>query len=286
MIVASFSEQTNWKNKILLLFVQTYQKKGKKFLIWKYHLTKSKEGKNLLIWKSHVTMTKRNAYINNETQLRNLSLTFFHKNKSLLSATSILSSSPMAYNTTVSLDKLACTDYVDFSKCQDRLGGFSWSKNDSNYLDVKFKVFSKDEKKEFLLVQNLTMGEADFNQFMRLRNQLVNAAENFAREENLTPVLIPTMSKDMDEQLKLAHNVVDVVDRANKKICVTLLRYNLDKPENSYAQVRLFARNKEDEKIQQVVYVNYELEDFIYLLDVMNSVYDKVTTNQPICNVL
>ena len=43
------------------------------------------------------------------------------------------------------------------------------------------------------------MGEAGFNQFLRLRNQLVNAAENFAREENLTPVLIPTMSKDMDE---------------------------------------------------------------------------------------
>ena len=95
-----------------------------------------------------------------------------------------------------------------------------WSKNDSNYLDLKFKVFRKDDKKEFRLVQNLTMGEAYLNQFMRLRNQLVNAAENFAREEHLTPVLIPTMSKDMDEQLKLPHKVVDVVDRAKRKICV------------------------------------------------------------------
>ena len=192
----------------------------------------------------------------------------------------------MAYNTSASLDKLTCTDYVDFGKCQDRFGRFSWSKNDSNYLDVKLKVFRKDDKKEFRLVQNLTMGEADFNQFMRLRNQLVNAAENFAREENLTPVLIPTMSRDMDEQLKLAHKVVDVVDRTNRKICVTLLRYNVDKPESSSAQVRLFARKKEDEKFQQVVYVNYKLEEFIYLLDVMNYVYDKVITNQPICNVL
>ena len=185
----------------------------------------------------------------------------------------------MAYNTTASLDKLTCTDYVDFGKCQDRFGRFSWSKNDSNYLDVKHNVFRKDDKKEFRLVKNLTMGEADFNQFMRLRNQLVNAAENFAREKNLTPVLIPTMSKDMDEQLKLAHEVVDVVDRANRKICVTLLRYNVDKPESSYAQVRILARKKEDEKFQQVVYVNYKLEEFIYLLDVMNSVHDKVITN-------
>ena len=84
------------------------------------------------------------------------------------------------------------------------------------------------------------MGEADFNQFMRLRNQLVNAAESFAREENLTPLLLATMSKDMNEQLKLAHKVVDIVDRANRKIFVILLRYNVDKPEISYAQVQIF----------------------------------------------
>ena len=130
------------------------------------------------------------------------------------------------------------------------------------------------------------MGEANFNQFMQLRNQLVTAAENFAKEENLTPVHITTMSKDMDEQFKLSDKVVEVVDRANKKICLTLVRYNVDNPESSYAQVRLFARKKLDEKFQQVVYVNYKLEEFIYLLDVMNSVYDKVITNQPNCNVL
>ena len=94
------------------------------------------------------------------------------------------------------------------------------------------------------------------------------------------------MSKDMDEQLKLAHKVVEVVDGANRNIRVTLLRYNVDKPGNSYSQVRPFARTKEDEKFQQVVYVSYKLEEFIYLLDVMISVYDKVITNQPICNVL
>ena len=58
---------------------------------------------------------------------------------------------------------------------------------------------------------------------MQLRNQLVIAQENFRREENLSPVLIPAMSKNMEKQLKLAHNAVDAVDRANRKICVTLL---------------------------------------------------------------
>ena len=95
-------------------------------------------------------------------------------------------------------------------------------------------------------------------------NQLVNAAEIFGGEETLSPMVIPAMSKYMDEQLKLSHKVTDVVDQANRKTCVTLLRYNVDKPESSYAQVRLFARKKEDENFQQVVYLNYRLEEFIY----------------------
>ena len=67
--------------------------------------------------------------------------------------------------------------------------------------------------------------------------QLVNAAENFAREENLTPVVIPTMSKDMDEQLKLSHKVVDILNRANRKIRVTLL------PKSNFLQARRRTRS-------------------------------------------
>ena len=68
---------------------------------------------------------QKDAYISNEMQLQNHSSTFIHENKSLPSNTSILSRSPMAYNTTASLDKLTCTDYVDFDKCQGRFGQFS-----------------------------------------------------------------------------------------------------------------------------------------------------------------
>ena len=159
--------------------------------------------------------------------------------------------------------------------------------NDSNYLDINLKVFKREDKNaKFRLRQNLSMGEADFNQFIRQRNQLVVAADNFLREENLPPVLQFTLSKDMEEQLKLVHKVIDVVDRPNRKICVTLLRYKADNPDTSYAQVRLFGRKNEEENFQQIVYVNYRLDEFIYLLDIINSVYDKVIANQPICNVL
>ena len=136
----------------------------------------------------------------------------------------------MACNTTASLDKLIWTDNVEFGHWQDRLEQFCCSRTDCKYLDVKLKVFKKDDNKKFRLVEIPTMGEADFNQFTRWRDQLVIAAENFGREENLSTLLIPTTSKDMNEQFKPAHKVVDVVDRANRKICVFLLRCSVDEP--------------------------------------------------------
>ena len=111
------------------------------------------------------------------------------------------------------------------------------------------------------------------------------AAENFAREEKLSPVVIPKVSKEMDEQLKLSHNLVDAVDKANRKNCVILLRYSVKKSEIFFAQNRFFARKTEVEKFQQIVIVNYKLAVFIHLLNRMNSVLDKVITNDPICNV-
>ena len=74
----------------------------------------TKKGKNLLIWRCHVTMAKKDdEYIKKELQLQNHPLSFIRK-KTLLSATSILPSLPMAYNTTASLNKVTFTGYVDF----------------------------------------------------------------------------------------------------------------------------------------------------------------------------
>ena len=49
------------------------------------------------------------------------------------------------------------------------------------------------------------MGKVDFSQFIRQRNQLVVAADNFLREQSLSPVLQSTPSRDMEEQLKAIH---------------------------------------------------------------------------------
>ena len=65
---------------------------------------------------------------------------------------------------------------------------------------------------------------------------------------------------------------------------MTLLWYNKDKEEISYAQVRLFSRKKEDNKFQQVFYVKYKPEDFIYLLDGENSLYNNIIFNEQVCD--
>ena len=58
------------------------------------------------------------------------------------------------------------------------------------------------------------------------------------------------------------------------------------RPESFYAQVQFLASEKEDEKFPQTFYVKYKVEELIYLLDVMDSVYDNVIANKPICKVL
>ena len=65
-----------------------------------------------------------------------------------------------------------------------------------------------------------------------------------------------------------------------------MLRYNVEKPETSCVQMRLFGRRKDEKKFNQIVFVNWKLDDFIYLFDVMNSVCDKVIANEPLRNIL
>ena len=77
---------------------------------------------------------------------------------------------------------------------------------------IKNEVFNKREDKnaEFRLRQNFSMREAGFNQFIRQRKQLVVAADDFLTEQNFSRVLQSTLS--MQEQLKLVHKLIDIVD--------------------------------------------------------------------------
>ena len=114
----------NLKIKTLLLFVQAYEKK-KEVPYMEMSLDNAQNRKESPLLEKSLDNDQKRCKYKKRNAAQKHSLTFFHKNKSLLAATSILSRSPMAYNTTASLDKLTRTNYVDFGKCQDRFGRFS-----------------------------------------------------------------------------------------------------------------------------------------------------------------
>ena len=66
-------------------------------------------------------MTKNETYICYKLQLQNHSPTFLHENISIPSHNSILFHSPIAYNTTASLDKLTCNDYANYANVKTYL---------------------------------------------------------------------------------------------------------------------------------------------------------------------
>ena len=133
-------------------------------------------------------------------------------------------------------------------------------------MQLELNVVNEIDNKVFRVVQNTGMGESDINQFMQLRNQLVIAADIFGGGRNLSPIHIPTMSKDMDEQLTLAHKMVDVVDRAKGKILVTTLYSYMEKLDSANAQVRFFATKKKEEQIQEINFANSKHDDYNYQL--------------------
>ena len=119
-------------------------------------------GKNLLIRKCNVTGTKKGVHASNEMHPKSM-FKFHSQKQSIRFSYQHFILFPLTCNATATIDKLTCTNYVDFGKCQVRFGQFSWSKSGSINLDVKLKVIKKDDNKQFPLVQNLTMVETDLN---------------------------------------------------------------------------------------------------------------------------
>ena len=69
------------------------------------------------------------------------------------------------------------------------------------------------------------------------------------------------MSKNTDVQPKLAHKLGDVVDQANSEICVTLLRYNVDQAENSYARFQMCAMKEQERGFNKLIMWNMNLKN-------------------------
>ena len=67
------------------------------------------------------------------------------------------------------------------------------------------------------------------------------------------------MSKNIDGGLKLARKLVDLVDRATRKIRVNLLRYNVDQLDSSNAPI--FCEEKRGREVSTICTLGLTLVD-------------------------
>ena len=63
----------------------------------------------------------------------------------------------------------------------------------------------------------------------------------------------------MDQELAKCNKVYDIATYNRRQNCVTIKKYNVNKPQ--YIQVRLFTA-KENGAMKQVAYINYTLNEF------------------------
>ena len=76
-------------------------------------------------------------------------------------------------------------------------------------------------------------------------------SETLAKRKICPHVQMKLLAKNIEEQLKLTHRVVKIVDRPHRMICVTMLRYNVEKPETSYPSAIVWNK-KVRRKIQSI----------------------------------
>ena len=146
------------------------------------------------------------------------------------------------------------------------------------------KVFRKNDKGDFRRHQQINSRVFDFKQLLCLQSPIVLAVREFSTDETLEEVVTSPLSKDLDEQLKHVQKAITIVDQPKRKIIATMKKYCMDKPESTYVHLRLFRRNSEHGKFQQLVFVNHNYDEFLYLFDVITSISDQVLSNHSLCN--
>ena len=97
-----------------------------------------------------------------------------------------------------------------------------------------------------------------------IRNSVIHNAENLG----LVPVYEAESGKEstMDQELDICNRVYEIATYNMRRVCVTIKKYSMNKP--PYIQIRLFTA-KENEAMKQIAYVNYTLNKFKELSQIL-----------------
>ena len=228
----------NLKNKVKLIFYK-FTKKERNFHTWKRSFRWPKqESRCMEKIRDQVQIGKESAYM--ETSRDNGKKRSTHKQtfeapNSFFTFHSRKRNLFFSYQFTISTTKTHGLQHncawpsqhvptmKSLEKVNTDLGQFHGPKQ-LTLLGCRTQSFHERWQQRFSASTQFYNGRVIFNQFRKLRNELVVTAEKFGGEQTLTPIQIPTISKFMDEQFKQAHRVVEVVDCPNRALSVTMLR--------------------------------------------------------------
>ena len=151
-------------------------------------------------------------------------------------------------------------NYIEFAKNHKRTGRFFWSQKPYNgkvYFEPCFQLLKKNEPGQIEKTQQVYLDEKQEERISAIRNTV-----------GLVPVLESHSDKDSTMELELAncHAMYDVATYKKRSVCVTIKKYIVNKPPN--IQIRLFTA-KENEVLKQFAYVNYTLNKFKELAQVL-----------------
>ena len=108
-----------------------------------------------------------------------------------------------------------------------------------------------------LKCQQVYLSEKEGEAISAIQNSAIHDAENLG----LVPIYEPKSGKEstMDQELDICNRVYEIASYNMRRVCVTIKNYNVIKP--PYIKIRLFTA-KENEAMKQVAYVNYTLNEF------------------------
>ena len=112
--------------------------------------------------------------------------------------------------------------------------------------------------------QQVYLGEKKGEALSTIRNTVIQDAENLG----LVPIYEAKSGKEstMDQELEICNRVYEITIYNMRRGCVTIKKYSVNNP--PYIQIRLFTA-KENEAMKQVAYVNYTLNEFKELSQIL-----------------
>ena len=158
-------------------------------------------------------------------------------------------------------------NYIEFSKNQTRIGRFVWFQNSYKgkfYFEPCFQLLKINDLGHLEKSQQVYLSEKEGETLSTIRKTAIQDAENLG----LVPIFEAKSGKEstMDQELEICNRVYEIATYNMRRVCVTIKKYSMNKP--PYIQIRLFTA-KENEAMKQVAYVNYTLNEFKELSQIL-----------------